>query len=196
MRRLITGLCVMSLVATLSFAQGTAKKPAAKAEMAKSDMAAKPSGYLGTWKLNTDKSKYPDASMKPKSATLHITKWDDKTIAWSYTETDASGKAMTMSYSAPNDGKAHPIKGNDPSYQAGEFKTSGNDVDITWKDAKGNTTGTEHATLAADGKSFTDDQTLKGKDGKEMKFTEVYDKSSGGTMNAAKKTAEKPAEKK
>ena len=198
MRKLLAVMSMMALVVTLAIAQDAAKKPAgekkAHSDMAKPE-AAKSSPYLGTWKLNTQKSQYPDASMKPKSGTLHITKWDEKTIAWTYTGTDASGKTMTMSYSAPNDGKTHAVKG-DPDMSAAEFKVSGNDVDITWKDAKGNTVGTEHATLAADGKSFSDDQTMKDKSGKEMKFTEVYDKSSGGMMNAAKKTAEKPAEKK
>lgn len=201
MRKLLAVMSMIALAATLAMAQDAAKKPAGEKKAATHSDMAKPeamkqSPYVGTWKLNTGKSKYPDASMKPKSATLHITKWDEKTIAWNYTATDASGKVMTASYSAPNDGKTHPVKGNDPQFAAAEFKASGNDVDITWKDAKGNTAGTEHATLAADGKSFTDDQTMNDKSGKEMKFTEVYDKSSGGMTHAAKKTAEKPAEKK
>lgn len=188
-------MLVVAVAVSVSVAQDAAKKPAEKkagashAAAAKSDKAkSEGSSYVGTWKLNTDKSQYPDASMKPKSATLHITKWDANTIAWNYTATDASGKTSKASYSAPNDGKAHKVTSSDPNMMSmGVFKATGNEADITWQDAKGNTVGTEHTTLSADGKSFNDTEMMKGKDGKEVNFTEVYEKSSGAAMNAAKK---------
>ena len=196
MKKFMGTLCVAALAATIVVAQEAAKKPADKkaaapSGMSHSDMgAATKSPYVGTWKLNLEKSQYSDPAMKPKSATLHITKWDANTIAWNFTATDAKGKAMSMSYSAPNDGKTHKVTG-DPQTAGAEFKVSGNDVDIEWKDAKGNTVGTEHAILAADGKSFSDKQTFKGQNGKDVTMTEVYDKAAGGAVKAAKQTSEK-----
>ncbi len=194
MRKMLGVVCTVALAASMSLAQDAAKKPAAKkagaahAEMAK---PAESSGsYVGTWKLNAEKSQYPDPAMKPKSATLTVTKWDANTIAWTYTNVDAKGKTMKASYSAPNDGKPHKVTSSDPNTAMGTFKTSGNDVDITWTDAKGATTGTEHTTLSADGKSFTDKESMKDKSGKDVNFTEVYEKA-GSTMSAAKKTTEK-----
>lgn len=199
MRKLIGGLCVVTLAAGICVGQEAAKKPsekkAASSGNAKTEKAASGPSFAGTWKLNTAKSQYADKSMAPKSGTLHITKLDDKTIAWTYTATDAAGKTMKASYSAPNDGKAHPVTG-DPGIQSAIFKISGNVVDITWLDAKGNNVGSEHSTLAADGKSFSAEEKFKDKDGKDVSMTEVYERASGGTTNAAKKTAEKPAEKK
>ena len=184
MRKFLSIMCMTALLAAVAVAQEAAKKPAAK----------KQGTFVGTWHVNTEKSEYPDPAMKPKSATLRITKWDANTIAWTYMGTDAKGKASKMSYSAPNDGKPHPLTG-DPQMQSGAFKTSGNEVDITWTDAKGQTVGTEHATLSEDGKSFTSKEKMKDKNGNDVSYTEVYERAAGAT-NAAKKSADKPAEKK
>ena len=196
MRTFLSALCVTALLGTVAVAQDATQKPAEKkagtahSTAAHSDASAKQPTYVGTWKVNTDKSEYPDPAMKPKSATLHITKWDANRIAWTYTGTDANGKAAKMSYSAPNDGKPHPVTG-DPQMQSGTFKTSGNTVDITWTNAKGQEVGSEHATLSDDGKTFTTKETMKDKDGKDVSYTEVYEKAAGGAMNAAKKSADK-----
>jgi hypothetical protein len=196
MRKLFGAMFVIAVAAGVCVAQNVSKKPAEKkagaahAGMSHGDMAKADSGntYVGTWKLNTEKSQYPDASMKPKSATLRITKWDANTIAWTYATVDAKGKAMKVSYSAPNDGKPHPVTG-DPNAQMADFKTSGNAIAITWSDAKGNTVGTEQTSLSSDGKTFTSKESFKDASGKNVDFTEVYEKSTGAAMNAAKKTS-------
>ena len=197
MRRVVGVLCAAALIATISVAQDAAKKPAGKkagaahSTMSHSDMANE-SPYLGTWKLNTNKSQYPDAAMKPKSTTLRITKWDSNTIAWTYSSIDANGKVTKLSYSAPNDGQTHGLTSNDPNFKKAEFKAlDSGAVDISWMDATGNPTGTEHFSVSADGKTATAEEKFKDKNGNDVSVTEIYDKSASGAMNAFRKEAGK-----
>lgn len=101
------------------------------------------SPFTGTWKLNVAKSKFSPGPA-PKSETVTIAAdgkvsveevtADDKTVNWSFTESDT----------------AVPIEGMENSTVI--TKRSGNTVDHTWKMGTGAETG--HGVISKNGKTM------------------------------------------
>jgi hypothetical protein len=128
---------------------------------------------LGTWKLNTAKSKYSPGP-GPQSVTATYSQDGD----WVVVKTEGvgpDGKAATIDNRYKRDGKEYPYQA--PTGGSGTIiaKSKGaNTTDATLK--VGSATTTSHTVVAKDGKSFT--RTTKGTnaEGKPVNNTAVYEK--------------------
>ncbi|MBV8205474.1 MAG: hypothetical protein JO041_01675 [Acidobacteria bacterium] len=93
--------------------------------------------YVGRWRLNVAKSDYsqaPDA--KPKSAVVTITADSKAALKWHGTLSDSNGKLMTFIFSGAEDGKPHPVTGDNPWKSAAYTEGAENvlSAEITMKD--------------------------------------------------------------
>jgi hypothetical protein len=124
-----------------------------------------------TWTRNATESK--TAGEAPKSQVLKVTKDDGTNLAWSMTWVDPKGKTQKMSWSGAYDGKERPAKGGGA---ASFTKGSENSTKVSYKEKDGST-GEETCTVSSDKKKMTCKGTVKGKDGKSVDYTDVYDRS-------------------
>lgn len=117
---------------------------------AKSPMPSR--AWAGTWKLNTDKSKFssPDASEKSETRTYTLA---GDHISMTSTFTDHSGKVIKWSYSASTDGKWHPASGNPNFNRVALTLTS--DRELKARTTNGKTNGNAILSVSADGKQLT-----------------------------------------
>jgi hypothetical protein len=122
--------------------------------------------FVGTWKLNTAKSKYQGGT-PPQSQTVTI----DADGKVSVSGADSKGQAVNWSYTATPGGPA-TITGI-PDSTVMEVRKE-NMVDHTWKMGKEDSKG--HGVISKDGKTMT--YTISGTDaeGKKYKNTEIYEK--------------------
>jgi hypothetical protein len=138
-------------------------------------MLAQDNPNLGTWKLNTEKSKY-NGVPAPKSLTRTVAA-DGDSVRYSYEGTGADGAALTYGFAAKYDGKDTPITGSGMPYGADHIaikRLSSHKFFATLK-KDGKVTGTSASIVSSDGKTIT----LTGKgtvDGKAVSSTQVYDK--------------------
>lgn len=90
---------------------------------------------VGHWRLNVDKSDYGQMP-KPKSGTLNITSDSAAALKWRATITYADGKKETYNFSGAEDGKPHPVAGDNPwktaAYTRGDRGAAS--AEITTKD--------------------------------------------------------------
>jgi hypothetical protein len=117
--RIVVTIALFTLVGI--FAAGQKKTNAASA--------------VGHWRLNVDKSDYGQMP-KPKSGTLNITSDTAASAKWSASIAYPDGKKETYSYSGAEDGKPHPVTGNNP-WKSAAYSRSDSGVasaDITMKD--------------------------------------------------------------
>jgi hypothetical protein len=132
--------------------------------------------FVGTWKLNLDKSKYP-AGHAPKSLTRTATA-DGDTVTYKFEGVGADGTAFSFGYTSKYDGKDSEVTGTGIPYGADHLaikQLNSHQLSTTLK--KGDkTVGTTSATVSHDGKTLT--LTSKGTDanGKPVKSVAVYDK--------------------
>ena len=127
---------------------------------------------VGTWKLNTAKSKFSPPG--PQSATATYSR-DGDWVVVKIEGVGPDGKEATTNNRYKRDGKAHPYQS--PAGGSGTItvKSKGaNTTDATLKVGSGTTTS--HTVVAKDGKSFT--RTTKGTnaEGKPVNSTAVYEK--------------------
>jgi hypothetical protein len=138
-------------------------------------MKADTSAFVGTWKLNLEKSTFT-AGTAPKSMTRTITA-DGDSVTYSFDGTAADGSALKYSFTVKYDGKDYPITGTGPN---------GSDH-ITLKQINSHMTqgtlkigdkvvATVHTTVSHDGKTATVNSKGTDKDGKPVKQNQVYDK--------------------
>ena len=66
---------------------------------------------LGTWKVNLAKSTY-DPGPAPKSVTRTYEVFEGDGVKYTQVTVNADGSVTTLSYSAHEDGKEYPFKGN------------------------------------------------------------------------------------
>jgi hypothetical protein len=134
------------------------------------------SAFVGTWKLNVEKSKFP-AGKAPKSVTRTITA-DGDTMTYKFEGTAADGSAISYGFSSKYDGKDTEVTGTGAPFGADHIAikvTNSHMVAVTLK--KGDKTAASgSATVSHDGKMTT--VSLKGADasGKPVKIESVYDK--------------------
>src|SRR5215475_1477484 len=126
----------------------------------------------GTWKLNTEKSKYSGPA--PKANTLTITV-DEKSYKVHAEGTDAAGKPTMADFTAGFDGKDVAAKGIPYGDTVSVKRVDANTIEVTMKKG-GNALVTVTSVISKDGKTRT--STFHGKDeaGKDVHNVAVYDK--------------------
>jgi len=128
---------------------------------------------VGTWKLNTVKSKYDPGPM-PKGNTITITAASNGIHVVAKGE-DAAGKPTGIDYTATFDGKDAAVKGA-PAYDAVSLKRIDANTTEQIRKKEGKTVQTMTRKVSADGKTMT--VTTRGKDenGRTINTVAVYDK--------------------
>jgi hypothetical protein len=128
---------------------------------------------VGTWKLNTAKSKYQPGPM-PKSNTITITAAGNGIHVVAKGE-DAAGKPTGIEYTATFDGKDAPVKGA-PAYDSVTLKRVDANTTEQVRKKEGKSVQTMTRKVSADGKTMT--VTTRGKDenGHTINTVAVYDK--------------------
>jgi hypothetical protein len=129
--------------------------------------------WLGTWSLNTAKSKYVPGPA-PKSLTLKFEAAQDA-ITLTSDGVDAEGKPTHGSYTSKFDGKDVPWMGNSDADMASPKRTDANSYVNAWK-KDGKVTVTAKAVVSKDGKTLTVTQTGRNAKGETVNTTSVYDK--------------------
>ena len=129
---------------------------------------------VGTWKADLKASKFGDEEA-PKSLTLTITKDTPQLLSWRVDQVDAKGKAMSYSWSGPQDGTMQPVKGPDGKELEKESFKDEKGVMIRRGDGgKDGPPFESHVTMSTDGNTMTDVVTAKSKDGKPLTQTVVW----------------------
>jgi len=129
--------------------------------------------WMGTWKLNVEKSKYSPGPA-PKSLTLKY-QTSQGVITLTSDGVDAQGKATHGTYSSKFDGKETSWEGNPDADLAAPKKIDDNSFENVWKKG-GKVTFTVKAVVSKDGKTFTVSQTGKNAKGEAVNITAVYEK--------------------
>jgi hypothetical protein len=138
-----------------------------------SSVALAADNWMGTWKLDTAKSKYTPGPM-PKSQTLKF----EATPAGIKLSTDsmsADGKAMHGGYTSMFDGKDVRWEGNPDADMASPKRIDDNSYENTWKKAE-KAIMLSKVVVSKDGKTLTVTQTGKNAKGEAVSNTAVYDK--------------------
>ena len=139
-------------------------------------MLAQSTAFVGTWKLNLEKSKYP-AGKAPKSLTRTLSA-DGDTVTYKFEGVGADGTAIIFGYTSKYDGKDSEVSGTGMPYGADHVAIKQINSHMTSATLKkgDKVVGTSSATVSHDGKMLT--LTSKGTDanGKPVKSVSVYDK--------------------
>jgi hypothetical protein len=139
-------------------------------------LVAENKAFVGTWKLNVEKSKFA-AGKAPKSLTRTVTA-DGDTATYKFDGVAADGSAYTYGFASKYDGKDSEVTGTGAPFGADHIaikQDNSHMVSVTLK--KGDkTVATGSTTVSHDGKTTT--VILKGTDadGKPLKTETVYDK--------------------
>lgn len=132
--------------------------------------------YLGTWKLNLEKSKFT-GTPAPKNLTREVVA-DGAGAKYTYKGTAADGKAIEFSFTTNYDGKDSAITGSGAPGGADALaikRISANKTEaIVKKDGK--EIGKSSAEVSKDGKVTTIRQSGKTSEGKDFSTVLVYDK--------------------
>jgi len=126
---------------------------------------------LGTWKLNTAKSKYTGTPM-PKEMTRTV-EADGDSVKYTYAGTAADGSPISYSFTVKYDGKDYPMTGNAPGGvdMIAIKRVNVNTYEATQKKA-GKVAANTRVEISKDGKVTT--VTSKGTDS--TSYVAVYDK--------------------
>ena len=138
-----------------------------------SSVALAADNWLGTWKMNTAKSKYSPGP-GPKSLSLTFESTADGTKLTS-DGMDSEGNPTHGEYVSKFDGKDVPWTGNPDADTASVTKIDDNTYRNVWK-KDGKTTIIAKAVVSKDGKTFTTFQKGKNAKGKAVNNTVVYDR--------------------
>ena len=130
------------------------------------------SPYMGTWKLNEAKSKFPAAAQKNNTVVYEAAGDSTKVTV---DGTDADGKPTHNEWTGKFDGKDYPLTGDSSADARSYKKIDDRTTELTNK--KGDkVTATGRIVISADGKSRTVTVITTEADGKKVKSTAVYDK--------------------
>jgi hypothetical protein len=139
-------------------------------------LMAQGSPFVGSWKLNTEKSKYTGVPM-PKNL--------DRTVAaegegakYTYKGTNGEGKPIDYTFSTKFDGKASPITGSGAPGGADSITIKRVNANKTTAvlSKGGEEVGKSTAEVSKDGKITTVTGTGKTAGGKDYSTTSVFDK--------------------
>lgn len=129
--------------------------------------------FVGTWKLNLEKSKIP-AQIAPRSEILKCVAQENG-LKGSFDTVDAAGKASHTEFSAKYDWKDYPQPG-DPNVDTTAFrKLNPYTLEVVDKKA-GKEIARYRSTVSTDGKTTTITGIVKDATGKEITSISVYDK--------------------
>jgi hypothetical protein len=139
-------------------------------------LMAQGSPFVGTWKLNTEKSKYTGAPM-PKSLDRTI-EADGAGLKYAYKGTSGDGKPIDYTFATKFDGKASPITGSGAPGGADSLTVKRVNASKTTAvlSKGGKEIGKSTAVVSKDGKVTTITGTGTTADGKEYSTTSVFDK--------------------
>ena len=144
--------------------------------VAASPLLAEDSPFVGTWKLNTEKSKF-EPGPGPKSMTRTVEAQGDG-LKYSFEGVGADGSAVAYSFSSNFDGKDSAITGAGMPGGADTILlkrvSSSKTMGTMKKDGK--VIGKSEATVSPDGKVATVKSKGKAPDGKAFHMISVYDK--------------------
>ena len=138
-----------------------------------SSVALAADNWLGTWKLNVEKSKFSPGP-GPKSMTLKFEASKDGTRLTS-DGVGADGKPTHGTYTSKWDGKDVPWEGNPDADTSAPKKVDDNTYDNVWKKG-GKVTVNAKVVVSKDGKTLTVSQTGKNAKGEAVNITRVLDK--------------------
>jgi hypothetical protein len=128
---------------------------------------------IGTWKLNTAKSKYTPGPT-PKSATVTYEETADG-IKRTGESVDADGKTTSFTYTAKYDGKDYPVSGTDLYDAIAPKRVNEHIVEATLKKS-GTVVHTARRVVSKDGKMMTITMSGKNAKGEKVHNVAVYDK--------------------
>ena len=125
----------------------------ASAQLAAAAPAPNAKLWSGTWKLNSEKSKFtaPDFSEKSETRTYAVS---GKRVTMHSTFVGGHGKSVKWSYSASWDGKPYPTVGNTNADHISLTPVSDREVKSRTT-LHGKASATSTATVSADGKQLT-----------------------------------------
>jgi hypothetical protein len=129
--------------------------------------------WLGTWKLNTAKSKI-EPGPGPKSLTLKF-RATKAGIKFTGDGVDAEGKRTHTEFVSKFDGKEVPYKGNPDADTASPKKIDDNSYENIWK-KDGKTTITSKVVASGGGKTLTITHTGTNSKGQAVNSTFIYGK--------------------
>jgi hypothetical protein len=138
-----------------------------------SSVALAAENWLGTWKLNTAKSKYSPGP-GPKSLTIKFEATADG-IKLTSDGVDSEGKPIHGEYVSKFDGTDVPWEGNPDADTASAKKLDDNSYENVWK-KDGKTTITAKVVVSKDGKTINTTQTGTDSKGRTVKNTLVWDR--------------------
>ena len=128
--------------------------------------------FMGTWKLNESKSKFPPGATKNQTVVYTAT-GDNLKVA--VDAIDKDGKAIHTEWTGKPDGKDYPVTGTPNEDTRAYTKVDDKTLDFTSKKG-GKVTAQGRVVISADGKSRTVKTTVTDADGKKSESTAVYDK--------------------
>jgi hypothetical protein len=139
-------------------------------------LMAQGSPFVGSWKLNTEKSKYTGVPA-PKSLDRTI-EADGTGLKYAYKGTSGDGKPIDYTFSSKYDGKASPITGSGAPGGADSITLKRVNANKTTAvlSKGGKEVGKSTAEVSKDGKVTTITGTGKTADGKDYTTTSVFDK--------------------
>ena len=127
----------------------------------------------GTWKMNTEKSKYSPGPA-PKSVTV-VVESDDTNYKIDATGTDADGKPIHVQYSAKFDGKDYPATGVANADSVSVKRIDANTIE-TMQKKDGKVMMTITSKVSKDGKTRTSTWHGQNAEGKDVHNVVVFDK--------------------
>jgi hypothetical protein len=139
-------------------------------------MLAQNTAFVGTWKLNLEKSKYP-AGMAPKSQTRTVSA-DGNNVIYKFEGQGADGTAFSYGFTSKWDGKDAEVTGTGSPSGADHIaikQVDSHTLSATLKKGE-KTIGTSSATVSQDGKMLTLTTKATDANGKPVKTVSVYDK--------------------
>jgi hypothetical protein len=140
-----------------------------------SSVRAQANPLVGTWKLNTAKSKFESGPM-PKSLNRKVEANGDG-VKYTFDGVAADGKAIAYGFAVTFDGKDNPVMGSMPTGadSIAAKRISPNTFEATLKKA-GKVIGTSKVEVSMDGKATTVKTTGTDAAGKTVHDEQVFDK--------------------
>jgi hypothetical protein len=129
--------------------------------------------FLGTWKLNAEKSKGTPGTMSKEETVVFES--DGNGIKRSVTGVDADGQKINLSAMIPWDGMEHSVEGPNGPAMVAVKSINDHTLNVTVK-VNGKVVSAGRVVVSKDGKTMT--ASFKGEDpkGRKLDNTEVYDK--------------------
>jgi hypothetical protein len=134
--------------------------------------AASGDAFIGTWQLNTAKSKLPAGAARNSSVTYSVS--GDKVIC-TIDGTDASGQPLHSSWTGKFDGKSYPVTG-DPSTDMRSYRLINAHILSATEMKGGEVVGRARVVVSDDGKTRTVTVHNTGVNGATITTIAVYDK--------------------